>query len=139
MSFISAACCLRIHILTLPITLLCLSLPGLRFSSHEAESYDDFNDRYQLFFEQAPDLFEVQVRQTSFRHDSTSAIASRASCSFRLVPLVTREGKTCKRRGQGESEKALPGGSSRCCLPDCRLCLIDLPDAVRSKALQPIY
>ncbi|CED85105.1 cytochrome-c oxidase chain vi precursor [Phaffia rhodozyma] len=33
---------------------------GLRFASHEAESYDDFNDRYQSFFEQAPDLFEVQ-------------------------------------------------------------------------------
>ncbi|KAL7412515.1 COX5A-domain-containing protein [Mrakia frigida] len=33
---------------------------GLRFSSHEAESYDEFNDRYQLFFDQAPDLFELQ-------------------------------------------------------------------------------
>ena len=34
---------------------------GLRFQSHEAESYDEFNDRYQLFFDQAPDLFELQV------------------------------------------------------------------------------
>jgi len=34
---------------------------GARFSHDAAESYDQFNDRWKLFFDQAPDLFEVQV------------------------------------------------------------------------------
>jgi hypothetical protein len=45
-----------------PIFTLLILSAGMRFASHEAESYDEFNDRYQLFFDQAPDLFELQVR-----------------------------------------------------------------------------
>lgn len=36
----------------------------MRFSSHESETYDEFNARYQEFFNNAPDLFEVQVRSS---------------------------------------------------------------------------
>jgi hypothetical protein len=66
---------------------------GLRFSSHEAESYDDFNDRYQLFFEQAPDLFEVQVRLFS-------SLPSAYSCA---VVLLGRWNGSYRRESEGKA------------------------------------
>lgn len=37
-----------------------LPTPTVRHSSHAAESYESFNDRYASFFANAQDLFEVQ-------------------------------------------------------------------------------
>lgn len=61
----------------------------MRFASHETESYDEFNDRYQLFFDQAPDLFELQVRSFIQRRE--------------LHPTWDEAGCTAKKNRAGES------------------------------------
>lgn len=50
------------------------SFTGVRFAHEAAETYDQFNDRWKLFFDQAPDLFEVQVSSSrSVREEGQEA------------------------------------------------------------------
>ena len=60
--------------LRFPASVAVSSPSAVRFSSHEAETFQDFSKRYTAFFETAEDLFELQRGLNNcFAHDLVPA------------------------------------------------------------------
>jgi hypothetical protein len=90
---------------------------GMRFSSHESETYDEFNARYQEFFNNAPDLFEVQVRRLALSlprrlgsRGGASFIEDAGSCEF-TAPSVVPAGRTGAHRTRASAERSSAAAS----------------------------
>jgi hypothetical protein len=90
---------------------------GMRFSSHESETYDEFNARYQEFFNNAPDLFEVQVRRLALSlprrlgsRGGASFIEDAGSCES-TAPSVVPAGRTGAHRTRASAERSSAAAS----------------------------